>query len=48
MAFGESLDKFRNREWGAGIGYLLGSFLFAALWLGLVGYCGYRTYLAIP
>jgi hypothetical protein len=28
--------------------YLLLSVFFTGLWIGLVAYCGYRAYLAIP
>lgn len=48
LCFFEARDRYRAREFGAAAGYLLAALVAAALWLGAVGYCGYRTYLAIP
>lgn len=48
MAMAEARDRFRNGKRGEGAGFLLFSLFGFALWLGLVGYCGYQTYLAIP
>ena len=48
MALAEARDRFRSGKRGAGAGMLVLALCGFALWLGLVGYCGYQTYLAIP
>lgn len=48
MALAEARDRFRKGERGTGAGFFLFSLFGFALWLSLVGYCGYQTYLAIP
>ena len=48
MALFEARDRFRDGKRLEGVGLLLLSVLAFALWIGLVGYCGYQTYLAIP
>lgn len=48
MALSEGRDRLRKGDQGAGAGFLLLSLFGFALWLGLLGYCGYQTYLAIP
>jgi hypothetical protein len=48
MLYSEAGDRHRAGKRAAAGGLWLCSLLFAALWLGLVGYCGYRAYKAIP
>ena len=48
LCYFECKDRFKERQLLAGAGYLLGALVAAALWLGAVGYTGYRAYLAIP
>ena len=48
LLFIESGDRFVKGQRLAGAGFLLGALVYAILWLGAAGYCGYRVYLAIP
>ena len=48
MAVAEAFARFREGKHLAGAGMLLFSIFAFALWIGLVGYCGYQTYQAIP
>ena len=48
ILYSEAGDRYREGKRGAAAGLWLCSLLAAALWLGLLGYCGYRAYLAIP
>jgi hypothetical protein len=48
ILYDEARKKRQAGKPAAAAGCLLGSLLSLVLWLGLVGYCGYRAYRAIP
>ena len=48
MLLFEGMDRYKAGRYLDAAGCLLGALVAAAIWLGAVGYTGYRAYLAIP